>query len=151
MQQLAALVYQPQDLQQQLAAATGALGKLPTDLLAVDMCADDANPLTGINSAAGTVFTDIQKQLQAAGSVLASFAIPHACNNPVCSNLCGPSEARLVGGRSCICAGCNTARCCGKACQHAAWRQHNCAGKPVCQALAAAAAAASAATGGLSG
>jgi hypothetical protein len=145
-QQLAALGYQPQDLQQQLAATTRAVAKLTTNLRAVDMCANDANPLTGINSAAGAVFTDIQKQLQAAGSVLAGFAIPHACNNPVCSNLCGPSEARLVGGRSCICAGCNTARYCGKTWQRAAWRQH----KPVCKALAAAAAA-SAATGGLSG
>jgi hypothetical protein len=137
-QQLAALGYQPQDMQQQLAAATGALGNLTNDLRAVDMCADDANLLTGVNSTAGGVFTDIQRQLQAAGSVLACFAIPHACNNPACSNLCGPSEARLVGGRSCICAGCNTARYCGKACQRATWRQH----KPVCQALAAATAAA---------
>jgi hypothetical protein len=71
------------------------------------------------------------------------FAISHVCNNPACSNVCGPSEALLVGSRSCVCAGCRTARYCGRACQRAAWRQH----RPVCKALAAAAAAEAAASG----
>jgi hypothetical protein len=57
---------------------------------------------------------------------------------PGVSKLGESSEAQLVGGRTCICAGCLTARYCGRACQRAAWRQH----KPVCKALAAAATAA---------
>jgi hypothetical protein len=129
-QQLGALGYDSVGMQQGLAAATQAL---------------QSNALQVANLTAGTptfaLLKDIQQLLQAAGSVLADFAIPHACNNPACSNLCGASEAQLVGGRSCICAGCLTARYCGRACQRAVWRQH----KPVCKALAAAAAAAAAA------
>jgi hypothetical protein len=128
-QQLAALGYQPQELQQQLAAAAEALPALSNDLQA-------ANPFTDGHSAAVAVLQAAQEQLLTANRVLACFAIPHACNNPGCGNLTGPSEAQLVGGRSCICAGCRTARYCGRACQRAAWRQH----KPVCKALAAAAA-----------
>ena len=88
----------------------------------------------GRSRAAPAVLRDMQEQLQAAGRVLTTFAIPHACNNPACANVSGPSEAQLVGGRSCICAGCRTARYCGRVCQRQMWRQH----KPVCQALAAA-------------
>jgi hypothetical protein len=127
-QQLTALGYQPQDLQQQLAAAAEALPSLSNDLQVADQFTDGPAATT-------TVLQASQEQLQAAGRVLACFAIPHACNNPACANLAGPSESQLVGGRSCICAGCRTARYCGRACQRAAWRQH----KPVCQALAAAA------------
>jgi len=81
--------------------------------------------------------------LEALGVTLNTLAIPHACNNPCCSNLSGPSELQLVGGRSATCAGCLTARYCGNLCQRAHWKQH----KPVCKALAAAAAAS---TGGTS-
>ena len=88
------------------------------------------------STAGQAVLTELQQHLQSLGGVLTSFAFPHACNNPACSNLSGPSEARLVGGRSCVCAGCLTARYCGRACQRANWRQH----KPVCKGLAAAAA-----------
>jgi hypothetical protein len=132
-QQLTALGYQPQELQQQLAAATEALPALSNDLQA-------ANPFTDGRGAAVAVLQAAQQQLLTANRVLASFAHPHACNNPACGNLSGPSEAQLVGGRSCICAGCRTARYCGRACQRVAWGQH----KPVCKALAAAAAAAAA-------
>jgi hypothetical protein len=128
-QQLTAFEYQPQELLQQLAAAADALPVLLT------YCNSDVSAQRRYPEA--EVLRDIHEQLQAAGSVLACFAIPHACNNPACSNLGGSSEAQLVGGRACICAGCLTARYCGRACQRAAWRQH----KPVCQALAAAAAA----------
>jgi hypothetical protein len=131
MQQPTALGYEPQDLQQQLAAAADALPALSNDMQAAD-------PFTDGHAAAVEALQAAQQQLQAAGRVLACFAIPHACNNPACENLSGPSEAQLFGGRSCICAGCRTARYCGKACQRAAWCQH----KPVCKTLAAAAAAA---------
>jgi hypothetical protein len=121
--------YQPQGMQQQLAGASEALESLCKDW-------PTAEPFDGGGTAA--LLEGIQLQLQTAGRVLACFAVPHACNNPACSNVSGPSEAQLVGGRSCICAGCRIARYCGRACQRAMWRQH----KPVCKALAAAAAAA---------
>jgi hypothetical protein len=133
-EQLTALGHQPQDMQQQLAGAAEALETLCKDL-------PTAEPVGG----GGTtpLLKEIHKQLQAASTVLACFAVPHACNNPACSNVSGPSEAQLVGGRSCICAGCRIARYCGRGCQRAMWRQH----KPVCQALAAAAEVAAAAGG----
>jgi hypothetical protein len=133
-QRLTALGYDPVNMQHTLAAPTQALPSLSNAL-------QDADLDAGSTTTALTVLKDIQVQLQAAGSVLVSFAIPHACNNPACGNMCGPSEAQLVGRHSCICAGCLTARYCGRACQRAVWRQH----KPVCKALAAAAAAAAAA------
>ena len=78
------------------------------------------------------------QQLQATGLMLSSIAVPHFCNNPACVNISGPTEVQLVSGRSCICAGCRTARYCGRVCQRQAWQQH----KSVCKALAAAAATA---------
>ena len=129
-QQLTALGYQPQDMQQQLAEAADAMRAISTNLQA-------AGPSTG-SSAALAVMKAAQQQLQAAGRVLTCFAVPHTCNNVFCSNLVGPSEAQLVRRNSHVCSGCHTARYCGKACQRAAWRRH----KPVCKALAAAAAAA---------
>ena len=83
------------------------------------------------------------QQLQVTGAMLSSIAVPHFCNNPACADLSGPTEVRLVSGRSCICAGCRIARYCGRACQRAAWKQH----KPVCKALAAAAVSAATAEG----
>jgi hypothetical protein len=77
------------------------------------------------------------QQLQATGRMLCRIAVPHFCNNPACGNISGRTEVQLVSGRSCVCAGCCTARYCGRACQRAAWQEH----KPVCKALAAAAAA----------
>ena len=130
MQQLTALGYQPYELRLQLAAAANACMHMQDFENAFTCPAGDR--------AATAMVKGIQEQLQAAGKLLAGFAMPHACNNPACSNVSGPSEARLVSGHSCICAGCRTARYCGRACQRAAWRQH----KPVCKALAAAAAAA---------
>jgi hypothetical protein len=78
------------------------------------------------------------QQLQATGVMLSSIAVPHFCNNPACVDITGPTEVQLVSGRTCICAGCRTARYCGRVCQRQAWPQH----KPVCKALAAAVAAA---------
>jgi hypothetical protein len=73
-------------------------------------------------------------QLQSVGRALTSVAVRCVCNNPTCSNADGRSEMGLVSGHSCICAGCRTARYCGRICQRQAWKQH----KPVCKALAAA-------------
>jgi hypothetical protein len=84
------------------------------------------------------------RQLQVVGGLLTSIAVPHFCNNPACGNASGPTDVRLVSGRSCMCAGCLTARYCGRDCQRAAWKQH----KPVCKALAAAAADVAAAAAG---
>jgi hypothetical protein len=82
------------------------------------------------------------QQLQVVGGLLTGIALPHFCNNPACGNASGPTDVRLVSGRSCMCAGCLTARYCGRDCQRVALKQH----KPVCKALAAAAAAADVAT-----
>jgi hypothetical protein len=100
-QQLTAFGYQPQDPQQQLTEAAEALLLLSTNLHS--------------EGADLTVLAATQAQLHGAGMVLATFAIPYACNNPTCSNLDGISKAQLVDGRSCTtgCAGCRTARYCG--------------------------------------
>jgi hypothetical protein len=80
--------------------------------------------------------TALVQQLQATGVMLSSIAVPHFCNNPACVNISGATEVQLVSGCSCICAGCRTARYCGRVCQRQAWPQH----KAVCKALAVAAA-----------
>jgi hypothetical protein len=77
------------------------------------------------------------QQLQGTGLMLSGIAVPHFCNNPACGNISGPTDVQLVSGRSCLCAGCRTARYCGRGCQRVAWQQH----KPVCKALSAAAGA----------
>jgi hypothetical protein len=118
-EQLAAAGCSPQQLQQQLDA-----------LLAAQQATQQ-----GLTDASLAVLV---QQLQATGRVFCSIAVPHFCNNVACGNISGPTEVRLVSGRSCLCAGCLTARYCGRDCQRAAWKQH----KPVCKALAAAAAAA---------
>jgi hypothetical protein len=130
---LTTLGYQPHVMQQQLAEAAEALLTIRADLAAYS-CAD--------RSRATAMLQGARQVLHAAGRVLDCFAIPYACNNLACSNMRGASEAQLVGGHSCICAGCRTARYCGRSCQRAAWRQH----KPICKALAAAAAASGAAS-----
>jgi hypothetical protein len=42
--------------------------------------------------------------------LLAGLPCDWCCNNPGCINTAGPSERVLVGGKSCKCAGCRTAR-----------------------------------------
>jgi hypothetical protein len=66
----------------------------------------------------------LQLHLQSVGVALTSFAQPIACNNPLCSNVAGPSEALLVQGKTSRCSGCRAARYCGKACQVSHWKQH---------------------------
>jgi hypothetical protein len=112
-QQLTAAGCSPQQLQQQLDA-----------LLSAQQATQQ-----GLTDASLAVLV---QQLQATGAMLSGIAVPHFCNNPACTNLSGPTEVRLVSGRSCICAGCRIARYCGRACQRAAWKHH----KPVCNALA---------------
>ena len=112
--QLAAAGCSPQHLQQQLVA----------------LLTSQQGTQQGLTDAS---LTALVQQLQATGAMLSSISVPHICNNPACANLSGPTEVRLVSGRSCICAGCRVARYCGRACQRAAWKQH----KPVCKALAA--------------
>jgi hypothetical protein len=122
--QLAAAGYEPQQMQQQLQALLSAQATAQSQR-------DEA-------SLAGRA-----QQLQETGVLLSSIAVPHFCNNPGCDNLAGPSDVQLVSGRSCLCAGCLTARyyCSRSCCQKQHWKQH----KPVCKALAAATAAAAAA------
>jgi hypothetical protein len=124
-EQLAAAGCSPQHLRQQLYA-----------LLAAQQGTQQG--LTDVSLAA------LVQQLQVTGRMLCGIAVPHFCNNLGCENISGPTEVRLVSGRSCLCAGCLTARYCGRDCQRAAWKQH----KPVCKALAAAATAAEAANVG---
>jgi hypothetical protein len=119
--QLQAAGCAPQQLQQQLQA----------------LSATQQGTQQGLTDAS---LTALVQQLHATGGMLNYIAVPHFCNNPACGNISGPTEVQLVSGRSCICAGCCTARYCGRDCQRAAWKQH----KPVCKALAAAAAAATA-------
>jgi hypothetical protein len=113
-QQLTAAGCSPQQLQQQLDA-----------LLAAQQ--GTRQGLTDASLAA------LVQQLRVTGVMLSSIAVPHFCNNPACVILSGPTEVRLVSGRSCVCAGCLLARYCGRGCQRAAWKQH----KPVCNVLAA--------------
>ena len=80
------------------------------------------------------------EHLQSVGITLTSFTQPITCNNPLCGNVAGPSEAILVQGKTSRCSGCRAARYCGKACQASHWKQH----KHVCKRLAAAATAAAA-------
>jgi hypothetical protein len=83
--------------------------------------------------------------LHKTGLLLCSFAVPCFCNNPTCSNVSGPSEIQMVGGRSAVCGGCLTAHYCSRECQRAHWKQQQYPHKPVCEALKAAAAASAAA------
>jgi hypothetical protein len=138
-QQLSALGYQPQELQQQLAAARPAtlwpdserLDAVPTQRAAAAARQSNARAAAGM-------LRDFEQRLHSAGKALTCFAVPGTCNNPDCVNVSGPSEAQLVRGRSSLCAGCRCARyCTHDPCQRAHWRQH----KQVCKALAAAAAA----------
>jgi len=87
--QLTAAGYSPDNLLQQLQSTAEAVGG-----------ANEAEhlPQSWVPATA--------QALEALGVTLNTLAIPHACNNPHCSNLSGPSELQLVGGRSATCAGC---------------------------------------------
>jgi len=88
----------------------------------------------GEDAAAATRLVDaFALVMQAFGKQLCALATPIACNNPSCSNISGPTDIQLVSGRSGLCASCQVARYCSRACQKQHWKQH----KPVCKALAA--------------
>jgi hypothetical protein len=119
--ELAAAGYPVQATLQQLDATLAAMGA-PAAASAAD--------------SALVAYSGLVRELMALGVALSSLAIPHACNNPSCSNMVGKTELASVSGRSCLCAGCLTGRYCSRVCQKQQWKQH----KPVCKALAAAAA-----------
>ena len=121
--QVAALGFDVEGLMQCLSCAAA-----PGGGLHVDDETMEANPN----------LPQLRLHLQSVGVALTSFAQPIACNNPLCSNVAGPSEALLVQGKTSRCSGCRAARYCGKACQVSHWKQH----KHVCKRLAAAATAA---------
>ena len=129
--QLIAAGYPVQSLQEEV-LALGGVANAAMQSLAVDMSA-------GSTFSAVTVarFGELVQQMRVVWAALGVVPVPNFCNNSSCVTVCGPSEVLLVSGRSCICAGCRTARYCGRGCQRQAWKQH----KPVCKALAAAAAA----------
>jgi len=86
---------------------------------------------------------DLADQLEAFGAaVCAALPVAQCCNYHGCSNAAGHSELELVGGKSCVCGGCRTARYCSAACQKAQWKHWH---KAVCKAVQHAAAAAGAA------
>jgi len=116
--QFTAAGYSPKNLLQQLQSTAAAL--------------EGADAIEGLQSLSRGWIQAAAQALEALCVTLNTLAIPHACNNPCCSNLSGPSELQLVGRRSATCAGCLTARYCGNLCQRAHWKQH----KPVCKALA---------------
>jgi len=78
---------------------------------------------------------DLVQQLQQLGEALNTLPHPHACNNPHCSTTSSPSDVQLVSGKSCLCAGCLSARYCSRACQKQHRKQH----RAVCKARGAAA------------
>ena len=129
--QLSAAGYPMQPVLQQMQGLTGAANAVEQ---AVGPGQGMAHALTATAVAA---VTELVQCLRAVGAAAGVIPVPDFCNNGGCVNVCGPSEVLLVSGRSCICAGCRTARYCGRGCQRQAWKQH----KPVCKALAAAAAA----------
>ena len=93
----------------------------------------------GDAAASAAAYVSFARQLYALGKFLSTLPVPHACNNPSCTNMLGATELAIVSRRSCTCKGCLAARYCERACQVAHWKQH----RLVCKALAAAAADAS--------
>jgi hypothetical protein len=81
---------------------------------------------------------ELGQQLQRMGSALvAQLPQPLWCCNPSCSSLGKLSELALVGGKSCVCSGCRTARFCSRQCLQACWMKQLHRG--VCKRIAAAA------------
>lgn len=132
---LSAVGYQPQCL---LLVAGGVLQAWEA---ALDRLAAADFSMLGDGKAGRDAIELLVQRLEACGQAFTSLALPVFCNNPDCDTITGASEHQLVNGKSCLCAGCKTARYCGRSFQNAHWSQH----KPICKALAAAAAAAVAA------
>jgi DNA polymerase III psi subunit len=118
------------------AAASGGVQQFRQQLEALSAAQQAVRDGVSDASLSDASLTALVQQLQATGLMLSSVAVPHFCNDAGCVNISGPTDVQLVSGRSCMCAGCCTARYCGRGCQRQAWPKH----KPVCKALAAAAA-----------
>jgi hypothetical protein len=80
---------------------------------------------------------DLAQQLQQFGEAVC-YQLPVSlwCCNPRCTNLQQQSEAELVGGKGCVCAGCHTARFCSRQCLEQCWSKQ--LHKGVCRRIAAA-------------
>jgi hypothetical protein len=72
----------------------------------------------GLRDAGGAFehFADLARQkLHALGVSLSSLPLSWGCNNPMCTNLQGPSEEGIVRGKGHVCRACRMARYCGTA------------------------------------
>lgn len=102
-------------------------------LLAAQLCAaqhSKAKTLQLLRQS--SIIQQVPQQLGEIGEQLAAaLPVQYCCNNSYCTNLARSSELRLVGGKQCICGGCELARYCSKDCQAAAWPGH----RPVCKQL----------------
>jgi hypothetical protein len=125
-QQLAAAGYVLQPVQERLVALSEFVG---------DRVAAAADGAEGGAGLAHAEVLELAEQLRAFGAAASSIPVPHFCNNPACDTVRGPSEAKLVSGRSCLCGRCRVARYCSRDCQAAHFKQH----KHACKAMAAAA------------
>jgi hypothetical protein len=91
-----------------------ALQELLQELATLMRVADEA--FTAQDAADG--YMELPEQLQhllseigvIAGHVMAQLPLRWACNHPGCVNLGQASELALVGGKSCVCSGCKSAR-----------------------------------------
>lgn len=120
--------------QEPLRGAAEALGRQVGSVVAVAKSAPE--PAQG--EAAAAAFLEVfVPRLEALGLALSSLAYGDVCNNPRCSNLCGPAEDALVKGKSSKCLGCKVAHFCTPACLKQHWKEH----KQLCKTLKAASAA----------
>jgi hypothetical protein len=129
--QLEAAGYDVQKLRECIEGAEAAL----QDAVTGTVCGPTSNLPSSASSAANTPIQtqeSLSHHLQTLGHALSSLVHAHACNNPSCSNMSGPSEAKLVAGSSSKCSSCRMARYCSRACQKEHWKHH----KPVCKGLA---------------
>jgi hypothetical protein len=96
-----------QELQQELAASMPFADEA---LEAVQEAGEDDSALP-IHLLQLVLTHDLPEKLDVfAPHVIAQLPLRWACNFPGCANLGGASELALVGGKSCVCSGCRSAR-----------------------------------------